>query len=319
MGGVARSGQPEDRKTKSFLGVRSVVLCAALSLLGTSWAGVARATYSIAGVDLLARQMGAAGTSCLGGQDVAVIYKSAPGIGVVLGQAQYNASGHQRALELLAGGMAPDAVLAAVTAPEFDALASVRQYAIVTASGSREAFTGSDTGQWSGDTSIGGDGRLLSIQGNLLTSAHVVNDAALSFANRACDLAEQLVMALEAGAQHGEGDRRCTPAIPSDSAFVFVDSIETGERLVDLRVPSSGTENPLIALRAQLTEHHRSHPCVPQALPGRGLVRADSSGCRFGRGSAGSGAAGWAVLALALTARRRRSATLRRSWRSTTS
>ena len=96
MGGVGR-------------GVRRLLLCGALSLVVPSWSREVRATYSIAAVDLNARQMGGAGTSCLGGQDVAVIYKAAPGVGVVLGQAQYNSSTHQRALELLAGGLAPEA------------------------------------------------------------------------------------------------------------------------------------------------------------------------------------------------------------------
>lgn len=287
MGGAAR-------------GMHRVLLSAALSLASSVGVREARATYSIAAVDVSARQMGGAGTSCLGGQDVAVIYKAAPGAGVVLGQAQYSSNTHQRALELLAAGMAPEAVLADVTSPEVDALASVRQYAIVTVTGALAAFTGSATEPWSGDTAISGGGRVASIQGNILTSSNVVSGAASSFSSRACDLAEQLLSALEAGALNGEGDRRCTPALPSDSAFLFVDAMDSGERLVDLRVPSSGAESPLVLLRAQLTEHRRAHPCVPEPAPEQEQVVADSSGCGFGRGRSRSDAAGW--LAFGLTA-----------------
>ncbi len=282
-------------------------LCAVVLLGVASWSAAARATYSIAAVDVKARQMGGAGTSCLGGQDVAVIYKAAPGVGVVLAQAQYNANTHQRALELLAGGMAPEAVLADVTSPPVDALASVRQYAIVDAGGRVAAFTGADTTQWSGDRQGAASGRVFSVQGNILTGEGVIDRAAAAFEAASCDLSERLLSALEAGARDGQGDSRCTPATPSDSAFLIVESLDTRERLVDLRVPSSGQENPLIALRAQLSEHHLAHPCAPAPVSEK-EGSSSSSGCGFGRRSARSGAAGWAVLALALMA-----AALRRS------
>jgi uncharacterized Ntn-hydrolase superfamily protein len=270
--------------------------------LGAREAG---ATYSIAAVDVTARQMGAAGTSCLGGQDVAAIYKSAPGVGVVLGQARYNSSTHQRALELLAGGTAPMDVIADVTSPEVDALASVRQYAIVDATGRTAAFTGRDTMEWSGHVEGAASERIFSVQGNILTGEDVVQNAAASFQQASCDLAEQLLRALEAGARDGQGDQRCTPAIPSDSAFLTVEALDTRERILDLRVPDSGTDNPLIALRAQLDEYRATHPCATSRV----AHESESGGCALSRRRVDSG---WLLAVAALVA------TLRRPWRSTT-
>jgi uncharacterized Ntn-hydrolase superfamily protein len=295
----------ERRRQDDYLGVHRVLLCGAVSFAVSSWSGGAGATYSIAAVDSLARTMGAAGTSCLGGEDVAVIHKSAPGVGVVLGQAQYNANTHQRALELLAGGMTPEAVIADVTSPEVDVLASVRQYAIVDASGRVAAFTGSGTGEWSGDEQGQVSGRFFSVQGNMLTGEDVVRNAATSFQKASCDLAEQLLTALEAGARNGQGDQRCTPALPSDSAFLSVESLDTRERIVDLRVPSSGSENPLLSLRTQLEEYRAAHPCATSP----GTHDSERGGCSLGGRCTHSG---WLLAVVALVA------TLRRPWRSTT-
>jgi len=289
------------------------VALGALSLAAGLGAPDARATYSIAAVDLAARTLGGAGTSCVGGQDVAVIYKAAPRYGVVLGQAQYDPTTHQRALELLAGGLAPDAVLADVTSPSVDARSSVRQYAIVDVTGRVAAFTGADTGEWAGDRQGRAGQRVYSVQGNILTGEDVVKNAALSFQDPACDLAEQLLLALEAGAQNGQGDRRCTPGTPADSAFLTVESIETGATVVDLRVPTSGTEDPLDLLRQKFEQYRAAHPCAP---PPVAAESSKSGGCSLGARGVLSPA--W-LLALAVAALGRRSAKLRRAWRSPTS
>lgn len=302
---MVRGMQQEGGKSGRFFGGHRPGICGAVSLTVLLSAVDAGATYSIAAVDLNARTMGGAGTSCLGGQDVAVIYKAAPGVGVVLGQAQYNASTHQRALELLAAGLSPPDAIAEVTSPAVDALASVRQYAIVDVTGRVAAFTGADTTAWSGDRQSAVSGRVFSVQGNILTGEAVVGNAAASFESVSCDLAEQLMVALEAGARDGQGDSRCTPSTPSDSAFLTVESLDTRERLVDLRVPNSGAENPLIALRSQLEQYRSAHPCVTSVA----AHDSDSRGCTLSGRRSDSG---WLLAVIALVA------TLRGSWRSTT-
>jgi uncharacterized Ntn-hydrolase superfamily protein len=312
--------QQEGGKSGRFFGGHGVALWGALSLAVLLVASRASATYSIAAVDVKGRTIGAAGTSCLDGGDVAVIYSTVPRVGVVIAQAEYDLGLQQRATQLLTSGMAPKDVIADVTSPGVDPRASVRQYALVDATGRTAAFTGSDTGEWSGDTQGGMSSRMFSVQGNILTSENVIANAAASFQQSPCALAEQLMLALEAGARNHEGDRRCTPAIPSDSAFLFVESLDTGSRLVNLRVPASGAANPVTELRAQFTSSLAAG-CVEQTLEidRTDSVGGDDPGCHLVRGPSRARPPLFVVLGLAaLAARGRRSATLRRPWRSTT-
>ena len=78
-------------------------------------------TYSIAASDKLTREVGGAGTSCLGGQDVYVIYAAVPGRGVVHAQARYSLAGKERAAELLGDGELPADIIATITQAAFDA------------------------------------------------------------------------------------------------------------------------------------------------------------------------------------------------------
>jgi uncharacterized Ntn-hydrolase superfamily protein len=69
----------------------------------------ASATYSIAGVDLVTKEVGGAITSCVGALDVGIVYGALPGVGVIHAQAQLDQRGRakERALDLLMQGTAP--------------------------------------------------------------------------------------------------------------------------------------------------------------------------------------------------------------------
>lgn len=225
-------------------------------------------TYSIVAADPSRREVGGAGTSCLGGQDVYVIYDAAPGRGVVHAQAYYSLAGRTRAAELLASGTPPLDIIASITAPSFDSNSHVRQYGVVDVQGRSAGFTGSGTDPFAADRQGNVSGLAYSVQGNLLTSERVLSQAASAFEAPGCDLAERLMNALEAGARNGEGDERCTPAgIPSDSAFLQVESADLGKgEYCSLRVTTSGDESPLPLLRRQLDAWRLQHPCpVPVA------------------------------------------------------
>jgi uncharacterized Ntn-hydrolase superfamily protein len=221
------------------------------------------ATYSIVGVDTARREVGGSGTSCLGGQDVYIIYGSVPGAGVVHAQASFNREGRDRAVALLMQGLAPSEIIDAITDASFDRNASVRQYAVADVTGRVRGFTGTGTGVFAADRQGAPPGFAYSVQGNILTGERVLTQAAAGFEAGGCDLAERLMLALEAGADGGEGDSRCTDdGIPSDSAFVQVD--REGEAPGDylaLRVPTSGDESPLPALRALFANWRAQHPC----------------------------------------------------------
>lgn len=248
-------------------------------------------TYSIVAVDLRSGEVGGAGTSCLGGSDVYVIYRGVPGRGVVHAQARYSAAAGDRAARLLAEGSSAPEALAAVIDPVFDRNVSVRQYGIVDALGNSAGYTGPATMAFADDRQGTSDGFAYSVQGNILTSARVLEQAAAAFEGAQCDLAERLMQALRAGAAGGEGDSRCTPdGIPADSAFLQVEQPGTSAgSYLSLRVESSGAADPLPLLQAELDDWRNQHPCPPSATGGT----AGTAGAAGTSGaSAASGASG---------------------------
>jgi uncharacterized Ntn-hydrolase superfamily protein len=279
----------------------------------------ARATYSIVAADTTSKESGGAGTSCLQGvDDVHIIFGVAPGRGALVAQALWNQQARDEGTLLLADGAEPSLVLARITAPDFDADASVRQYGIVDVTGRTAAFTGSETSAFARDRRGVAGSLAYSAQGNFLTSEQVVERASDAFEASGCDLAERMLLALEAGAEGGEGDRRCTATgIPSDSAFLAVyDAGPTDPPLVELRVPGSGAENPLLELRAQYEAWRQEHPCPTPHAPGPDADAANSAqngtdaagcGCVLPRGRTADGLLP-AALAVAVWLGRRRAA-----------
>jgi MYXO-CTERM domain-containing protein len=258
-------------------------------LLAGAALGTARhagATYSIVAVDTVTREVGGAGTSCLGGSNVYIIYGSVPGAGVVHAQATFSQAGRDRAVELLRQRTAPDQILTSITSASFDRNASVRQYAVADLDGRVAAYTGDGTQSYAGDRQGIAGSFVYSVQGNILTGQAVLQQAATAFESGGCDLAERLVRALEAGTLGGQGDSRCTPdGIPADSAFVQVDREgEPAGSYLELHVPSSGNADPLVELRTDFDDWRASHPCpAPPAGAGGGPTGAAGAG-NGGRG-----------------------------------
>jgi uncharacterized Ntn-hydrolase superfamily protein len=254
----------------------------------------AAATYSIVASDQAQNQVGGAGTSCIGGNDVYVIYGSVPGIGVVAAQAALNEDGRDRAVELLEQGTAPQAILDEIASLDFDLSRDRRQYGLADVMGRTAGFTGQQAQSYAADLQGSVGSFNYSVQGNILTSAAVLTQAAEAFEGSGCDLADRLMLALEAGADNGEGDSRCTEdGIPSDSAFLQVDLPgEPDGSYLSLRVPTSGNDNPLLELRADYDSWRSTHPC-PVDMPDAGTAgTAGSAGSSAGSagnpGSAGN-------------------------------
>jgi uncharacterized Ntn-hydrolase superfamily protein len=264
-------------------------------------------TYSIVAADTQSHEVGGAGTSCLTGDDVYVIYRGVPGHGVVHAQAYYSLDARDRAAELLERGDTPIAVLDAVTLPSFDPKVAIRQYGVVDVRGGSAGFTGTGTMPFAGDRQGTVPPFSYSVQGNILTSAKVLDQAAAAFQQSGCDLAEHLMVALEAGAHGGQGDSRCTSkGIPSDSAFLQVESpgVPEGEYL-SLHVETSGEQNPLPLLRAKLDAWRVQHPCPLEAPATSPSTPHDGCGCRLAYAETGD-ATGLLVGGLLIVAWRRK-------------
>lgn len=249
----------------------------------------ALATYSIAAVDKATQQVGGAVTSCVGDLDVGVVYGSVPGLGVVHAQALLDsrARAKDQALQLLMRGLAPSEIIAQITAPAFDSAYASRQYGVVDLMGRAAGYTGERAQDYKHDQQGDAEGYVYSVQGNILTSQRVLDQAAGSFEQRGCDLAERLMLALEAGAEHGEGDSRCTDGdIPSDSAFIEVDlPDEPAGTYLRLSVMGTAPRSPLVRLRAEFDDWRAAHPC-PALMPDAGGPDAMPRGA----GTAGAGA-----------------------------
>jgi len=289
-----------------------------VTVLALGMTSSAHATYSIVAADTLTHRTGGAGTSCLDGQDVFIIHGVVPGVGTLHAQATFNRDARERGVELLRAGRTPSEIVAELTSPAFDAQASIRQYGVASVLGATAAYTGQGDRSFAGDRQ-GATGTLVySVQGNILTSSAVIERAANAFEATGCDLPERLMRALEAGAEQGEGDQRCTSTrgIPSDSAFLRVAGGELeSDPYLDLRVPTSGDANPLLELRAELDSWRTTHPCpAGDGSAGRGSTgtaraRTVDPGCAcdLPRGRTTGGLGAWiAALAAGLGARRSR-------------
>ncbi|HYQ18491.1 MAG TPA: DUF1028 domain-containing protein [Polyangiaceae bacterium] len=267
-------------------------------------------TYSIVGADTQTREVGGAGTSCLTGDDVYVIYGGVPGHGVVHAQAYYSVDGRTRGKRLLATDTAPAAIVAALIDPAFDSEPTIRQYGVIDVLGRSAGYTGSGTTAYASDRQGVSGVFAYSVQGNILTSAKVLERAAVAFETSGCDLAERLMSALESGALDGEGDSRCTSrGIPSDSAFLQVERPDgvAGDYL-SLRVKTSGSDSPLPELRQKLTTWRASHPCPEPTSPST-TMPSEQTGCSCRVTSAMPGSAdGWLLCGLLVVVWRRKRA-----------
>lgn len=279
---------------------------AELILLGAlAWPAEAAATYSIVGVDLERGAVGGAVASCVPLEVLLRVYGGAPGRGALVTQSFLHPTAHDVGLSALAGGAAPDEVLALLVDPAFDADFERRQYAVVDAAGARARFTGPEALPWAGDDAGDADGHAFAAQGNILTGPEVVGLALDAAEAPACDLGERLLAALEAPAAAGLGDSRCTPyGLPARSAVLFVDPPDApaGTFLAlsfEAPDPTVGpSEDPVAALRAAFAGWREGHPCeLPPAA-------ARDPGC--GVGAPGGSPLVALGLAAALAARRRR-------------
>jgi MYXO-CTERM domain-containing protein len=289
-------------------------LAAAALLLAA--AAPAHATYSVVATDSATGEVGGAGTSCVGTLSVTIIHAAVPGVGAVHAQAQVNVNGRDRAAMLLEDGMTPDQIIADITSAGFDPNASARQYGVVDLSGRAAGFTGSTNGAEAGDVQGTTGTFTYSVQGNILTASSLAQ-AENGFLGGGCDLADRMMLALEAGAMNGEGDSRCTDdGIPSDSAFISIRTSDGGQHLL-LDVTDSAPASPLVELRAQFDAWRVTHPCgaVADAGPGgpdgggpdAGGATGDGGGCGCASSrSSSAGGLALALLAFALVTRPRR-------------
>ena len=260
-------------------------------LLGWLCAHPVAATYSIAATDSATQQVGGAVTSCVGSLDLAAVYGSVPGKGVIHAQAQLDQQlrGKNLGVMLLGQAIDPTEIIARITAQSLDSGFASRQYGVVDVQGRAAGFTGSRAQTYRSDQHASFRTFSYSVQGNILTSQKVLDQAAAGFEGAGCDLADRLMAALEQGGMNGEGDSRCTgDGIPSDAAFIQVDlpGSPAGSYL-RLSVSDTAPANPLPRLRSMFDTWRKAHPCMMPAAAGAGGTAA-AGGAGSSAGVSGS-------------------------------
>ncbi|MEJ7728276.1 MAG: DUF1028 domain-containing protein [Polyangiaceae bacterium] len=283
----------------------------------------AHATYSITGADTATGLVGGAGASCVP-YEVIVIYASAPDHGAFNVQAGFDDPARDQAVALLANGATPDEVIAAVSDATVHPEAPQMQYGVVDTLGRTAAYTGPDAQAYAGHRSGEAGTFAYTAQGNILTSAAVLEQAAAAFESAGCDLPDRLMRALEAGADGGEGDSRCTDeGLPARSAYLQVDRPgEPAGSWLRISVPDVTPDDPIVALRAAYDAWRLDHPCPAIEIPGAGSGGDDDGaavdtgaaggaapaggGCSVGVPAMGSRMASALAIALLLAANRRR-------------
>ncbi|MEM9557558.1 MAG: DUF1028 domain-containing protein [Acidobacteriota bacterium] len=205
------------------------------------------ATYSIVARDAATGQLGVAVQSHWFQVGTVVSWAEA-GVGAVATQSFSLPAYGPRGLALMRGGVAAPSALERLVAD--DEQRAVRQVAMVDADGRVDA--------WTGDGCIEAAGHLVdaehgfAVQANLMDSPTVWQAMADAYRSAEGDLAERMLIALEAAEAEG-GDIRGRQS----AALLVVRAETTGEpwrdRLVDLRVDDA--PEPLVELRRLLRRH----------------------------------------------------------------
>ena len=253
------------------------------------------ATWSIVATDNVTRQVGGAGASCVLGVSIFdSLHSAVPGLGVLNAQAlgQNETSPPViMALILLGNETNPSDIIDVITTDQVDPglllegypNSQMRQYGIVDMKGRAAGYTGSkleeiyvtffsllDTAQVDTQGSSG-NAFTYSAQGNVVTNETVpsVEKGFLGLLEEGmgCDLADRLMIAVEAGGADGAGDKRCLNdyGTPAAGAFLHVDNAD-GTVLVHIDIVGNGTSNPLLSLREQYDEWRALNPCPTGSL-----------------------------------------------------
>lgn len=202
-------------------------------------------TYSIVALDPMAGQMGVAVQSHYFGVGVAVPWLEA-GVGVVATQSFVEVSYGPLGLALMKAGKSAPQALAGLLAT--DPQQERRQVAMLDIHGNVAAHTGDRCIAYAGHCV--GEG--YSVQANLMLAGTVWDAMAEAYAQTHGDLAERMMVALEAAEAEG-GDIRGRQS----AAMVVVRTVPSGrpwqDRLLDLRVDDHSA--PLVELRRLMTVH----------------------------------------------------------------
>ena len=243
--------------------VLSVVVATVLLL-----AGPASATWSVVGVDEDTGEVGVAIASCVPASQLGDLERPlflvalVPDVGAGVSQAQVNAAVPPRMEVLLEAGLTAEQVITDVSSMEFDEQFDARQHGVATVDGASAGFTGDSNQGFAGDLQSQG----VSVQGNILVSEAVVNDALAAYdRDPELPLADRLLAALVAGSEAG-GDNRCEQTAFFAHLVVAApgDDVDSPSVLMTYGSLADG-DNPVFALADDFANGQRRSVVVPES------------------------------------------------------
>ena len=206
-------------------------------------------TFSIVAYDSVTQELGVAVQSKYFSVGCAVPWAEG-GVGAVATQANVNVSLGPMALAMLRTGMSAAEVMRSLAAA--DSGWEGRQVGIVDAHGNSVTWTGKRCLDWAG----GETGPGFTCQGNILAGPAVVANMARAYREGRGELAERLILALEA-AQAAGGDKRGMQSAALIVTRPSATNPQFRERYVDLRVEDHKT--PIKELRRVWQIHQGFH------------------------------------------------------------
>ena len=217
-----------------------LAVAASMLLAAPAWA-----TWSVDGVDPATGEVGVAVASCVP-FDVGRVAVVVPGKGAGSSQAKINTKSGGPMVDAISTAASPEDVIASLTSPSFDNDAASRQFGVVLLGKGGDGYSGAKNMDVALDRR-NSDGTV-SVQGNILVSEKVVDDAVATFDRTDGPLAKKLLAALEAGSKAG-GDSRCgkqtassatlVVARPGDPVWAYTDAPLAGSPAKGRPVPST--------------------------------------------------------------------------------
>jgi hypothetical protein len=260
---------------------------------------VSRASYGIVATDPTTHELGVAIGSCEAPFPIRT-YTLVAGHGEVIATGMDNPAARDQAMQLLQSGMAPDAILNMLTTPGYDSLYPIRQYAIADVDGRVAGYSGMSLKSYAEHRQGTAGAIHYVVAVNQAASPTLPVRAATAFESYGCDMADRLMLALEAASPIGDGDTRCSeglrgdagtgPTIPANTALLEVNPAgsQPGSYLhlsisnIDRKV------NAIVTLRQQYNDWRQSHPCPdgqnPGALPDGGSPADGAAGANTAGG-----------------------------------
>jgi hypothetical protein len=257
----------------------------AITGLAIAWAITtgppAFANFGVGAVDSATRQVGAAFGSCDAPMPALGVYGPAPGHGLVLAGGLPNAMARDQAVMQLLNGSSASDVLAAITRPDLDPQLQIRQWNVIDLVGHSASYRGLnvDVTPFTENLEARMGSITYAVQVTHASGPAMIGRAHAAFELYGCDLADRLMLALEAASQDGDGDLKCTmglgtdagagPSVPANAAFLEVDrGGEPAGAYLRLSVIAARTASALPLLRQRYDAWRQQNPCPNGSSPG---------------------------------------------------